>query len=212
MADVRQSAFAAAVAVPPSECRVRARNRTSFPTWISSLKRTFHPVCGPRRPRRARAAHDRRHRAMQGGSAGICLRVNFCRGFLYKMYVNTIRSLAKSPGFHRSCRRPRWRLGSEQTLPFSRSCMECCCGPSTIQKPRSADVSDGRSSGHWGHRKVRSSAPEYIEFPPDEPIVRGGWRLFFDRRRGVHQTDEVNLTTGESTSCGCARSPSMHIC
>jgi len=71
---------------PPSECRVRARSRTSFPTWISLLKRTFHPVCRPRRPRRAAQRMIGGNRAIQGGVPGYAPR-KLLSGILYKTHV-----------------------------------------------------------------------------------------------------------------------------
>src|SRR4051794_5230827 len=60
-------------------------------------------------------------------------RVNFVEDLVQDLRY-TIRSLAKSPG-SQELSSPRWRLGLEQTLPSLRSCMECCCGHSTIQNP-----------------------------------------------------------------------------
>src|SRR6266700_774017 len=64
---------------------------------------------------------------------------------------------------------------------------------------RSAHVSDRRVSGHWGHPKCALCARVH-GVPPDEPVVRGGWRLF-DRRRGVHNRRGQPRGRG-STSAG----------
>src|SRR5439155_18028970 len=68
-----------------------------------------------------------------------------------------------------------------------------------LSKTRSADVSDGRISSHWGHSKCAFCARVH-GVPPDESVVRGGWCLF-DRRRGVHNRRGQRHVMG-STSAG----------
>ena len=48
----------------------------------------------------------------------------------------------------------------------------------------SSPFSGSRSSGNRGHPK-RALCARVHRVPPDEPVVRNGWRLF-DRRHGVH--------------------------
>ena len=59
-------------------------------------------------------------------------RVNFVEDL-----VQDVRYTIRSPRVEGSQQlsSPHWRSGLERTLPSLRSCMECCCGHSTIQNP-----------------------------------------------------------------------------
>src|SRR6266571_3091292 len=164
-------------------------------TWISSLKRTFHPYAARGGPP-GRAAHDRGHRAIQGGVPGYAP----CKLYRGSCTRRTLHDsiFSEESRVHRSCRRHPGAWDRSKHCHFHDRAWSAAAVP-RLSKTRSADVSDRRISGHWGHPKCALCARVH-GVPPDEPVIRGGWRLF-DRRRGVHNRRGQPHCRG-STSAG----------
>src|SRR2546429_6318893 len=120
-------------------------------------------------------------RSIQGGVPGYAPR-KLCRGSCTRCTLHDS-IFSKESRVHRSCRRHAGAWDRSKHCNFHDRAWSAAAAP-RLSKTRSADVSDGRSSGHWGHPKCALCARVH-RVPPDEPVVRGGWRLF-DRRRGVH--------------------------
>src|SRR5438552_2770851 len=99
---------------------------------------------------------------------------------------------------HRSCRRHARAWDRSKHHHFHDRAWSAAAAP-RLSKTRSADVSDGRISSHWGHSKCALCSGVH-GVPPDEPVIRGGWRLF-DRRHGVHNRRGQPHCRG-STSAG----------
>ncbi len=109
-------------------------------------------------------------------------RVNFVEDLVQDVRY-TIRSLAKSPGFT-GVVVATLALGIGANTAIFTIVHGVLLRPLDYPKPDQLMYLTAESPAIGGTRNALS-APEYIGVPPDEPVVRGGWRLF-DRRRGVH--------------------------
>src|SRR5256884_2345597 len=89
-------------------------------------------------------------RSIQGGVPGYAPR-KLCRGSCTRCTLHDS-IFSKESRVHRSCRRHAGAWDRSKHCHFHDRAWSAAAAP-RLSKTRSADVSDGRSSGHWGHPK-----------------------------------------------------------
>jgi len=119
-------------------------------------------------------------------------RVNFVEDLIRDVRY-TIRSFSEESRVHRSCRRHAGALGSEQTLPFSRSCMGAAAAARLSETDQLMYLTaEAPAIGGTGSTL---SAPEYIEFRQmNRSFAAVG---AYSTGGAAYTTGEVNLATGD---------------